>query len=142
MSSEVKEMEIPVIINESFSDEDIPIFEKIANNKFDSQELLNLRINAEEISKDGEINELNSFDKIKKNLEYDLPHQRNGALIILRDMNGTALLSDEVGLGETITAGIVLKECIERGFVKNALILTPPSLVDQWVAELNEKFEL
>jgi len=142
MSSEVKEMEIPVIINESFSDEDIPIFEKIANNKFDSQELLNLRINAEEISKDGEINELNSFDKIKKNLEYDLPHQRNGALIILRDMNGTALLSDEVGLGKTITAGIVLKECIERGFVKNALILTPPSLVDQWVAELNEKFEL
>ena len=135
-------MEIPVIINESFSDEDIPIFEKIANNKFDSQELLNLRINAEEISKDGEINELNSFDKIKKNLEYDLPHQRNGALIILRDMNGTALLSDEVGLGKTITAGIVLKECIERGFVKNALILTPPSLVDQWVAELNEKFEL
>ena len=142
MFSEVKEMEIPVIINESFSDEDIPIFEKIANNKFDSQELLNLRINAEEISKDGEINELNSFDKIKKNLEYDLPHQRNGALIILRDMNGTALLSDEVGLGKTITAGIVLKECIERGFVKNALILTPPSLVDQWVAELNEKFEL
>ena len=142
MSSEVKEMEIPVIINESFSDEDIPIFEKIANNKFDSRELLNLRINAEEISKDGEINELNSFDKIKKNLEYDLPHQRNGALIILRDMNGTALLSDEVGLGKTITAGIVLKECIERGFVKNALILTPPSLVDQWVAELNEKFEL
>jgi len=135
-------MEIPVIINESFSDEDIPIFEKIANNKFDSRELLNLRINAEEISKDGEINELNSFDKIKKNLEYDLPHQRNGALIILRDMNGTALLSDEVGLGKTITAGIVLKECIERGFVKNALILTPPSLVDQWVAELNEKFEL
>ena len=142
MFSEVKEMEIPIIINESFSDEDIPIFEKIANNKFDSQELLNLRINAEEISKDGEINELNSFDKIKKNLEYDLPHQRNGALIILRDMNGTALLSDEVGLGKTITAGIVLKECIERGFVKNALILTPPSLVDQWVAELNEKFEL
>ena len=142
MFSEVKEMEIPVIINESFSDEDIPIFEKIANNKFDSRELLNLRINAEEISKDGEINELNSFDKIKKNLEYDLPHQRNGALIILRDMNGTALLSDEVGLGKTITAGIVLKECIERGFVKNALILTPPSLVDQWVAELNEKFEL
>jgi len=47
-----------------------------------------------------------------------------------------------VGLGKTITAGIILRECIERGFAKNALILAPPSLVDQWVAELKSKFDL
>jgi SNF2 family DNA or RNA helicase len=57
-------------------------------------------------------------------------------------MNTSALLSDEVGLGKTITTGIILKENIVRGFVKKVLILTPPSLVDQWVAELKEKFEL
>ena len=59
---------------------------------------------------------------------------------IIRDLNCTGLLADEVGLGKTITAGIVIKECIVRGFVKNVLILVPPSLVDQWVAELKEKF--
>ncbi len=47
-----------------------------------------------------------------------------------------------MGLGKTITSGMILKECIVRGFAKNILILTPPSLVDQWVAELKEKFEL
>jgi SNF2 family DNA or RNA helicase len=133
---------VNIIINESFSDDDSPIFDRIEKKQFDSQDVSNLRVDAEEISSETEIKELISFNKIKKNLEYNLPHQSEGALKILRDMNATALLADEVGLGKTITAGIVLKESIERGFVKNVLILTPPSLVDQWVAELKEKFQL
>lgn len=128
-------------INESFSDDEA-VLEKIENREFESKEVLNLRLEAEEIGKDSSINELISYPSIKKNLDYDLPHQSEGALKILRDLSGTALLADEVGLGKTITAGIVLKECIARGFVKRALILAPPSLVDQWVAELKEKFEL
>jgi len=130
-----------VIINESFSD-DLELLEKIENKEFENSELLNLKVGLEEVSQDGQINELISYSKVKKNLEYDLPHQRNGALKILRDLNGTALLADEVGLGKTITAGMVLKECIERGLISNALILTPPSLVDQWVSELKTKFDL
>jgi SNF2 family DNA or RNA helicase len=106
------------------------------------QELLDLKVEAQEISNENEIKELLSYNSVKKNLEYKLPHQPDGALKILRDLNGSGLLADEVGLGKTITAGIVLKECIMRGFVKKALILTPPSLVDQWVQELKEKFEL
>jgi SNF2 family DNA or RNA helicase len=130
-----------IIIEETFSDDE-QILEKIENKQFESKELLNLRMDAQEIAKDTEINSLVSYTEIKKNLEYDLPHQRDGALRILRDMNGTALLADEVGLGKTITAGIIIKECLMRGFVKKALILTPPSLVDQWVAELKEKFNI
>lgn len=130
-----------VIINEDFSD-DFDLLEKIEKNQYESKDLLKLKLDGEEIARESEIDELRAYDKIKKNLEYNLPHQKQGALKILRDMNGTALLADEVGLGKTITAGIVLKECIERGFVKKALILTPPSLVDQWTAELKEKFEL
>ena len=45
-------------------------------------------------------------------------------------------------LGKTITTGFVLKEGIIRGFFKKCLILTPPSLVNQWVEELYEKFDL
>lgn len=136
-------MDKKIIINESFSeDDDFSLFEKLENKDFESQELLDLKVEAEEISKDSEINDLISYDLIEKNLAYKLPHQTQGALKLLRDFNGTALLSDEVGLGKTITAGLVLKECVTRGFAKKILILTPPSLVDQWVEELREKFEL
>jgi len=95
--------------------------------------------NTESVEK---VDRLLSYDLIKHNLSYKLPHQPEGALSIIRDMNTHALLADEVGLGKTITAGMVIKESILRGFVKKALILVPPSLVDQWVAELKEKFEL
>jgi len=131
-----------IIINESFSDDDFDLFDKVEKGVFESPELFQLRVEAEEISKDKEINELISYGLIEKNLEYKLPYQTEGALRILRDFNGSALLADEVGLGKTITTGFVLKECIIRGFVKKALIVTPPSLVDQWVSELKEKFEL
>ena len=57
-------------------------------------------------------------------------------------MRGRALLSDEVGLGKTIEAGLVLKELLTRGMVKRFLVLTVPSLVDQWEEELSEKFGL
>ena len=134
-------MENRIIINENFSDE-ADILNKIEHKQFESSEVLKLRVDAEEISKETAITELISYDIIKDNLEYKLPHQPDGALKILRDLNGTALLADEVGLGKTITGGLVLKECLVRGLVKRALILTPPSLVDQWVAELKEKFNL
>ena len=130
-----------IFVNESFSDEEF-LFDNIKNKDFGSEEILKLKIEANEISKDSEITELISYSSIKKNLTYELPHQPEGALRILRDFNGNALLADEVGLGKTITTGLALRECIDRGFVKKALILTPPSLVDQWVAELKEKFEL
>lgn len=118
------------------------MFDKIDKKEFESQAVLNLKVEAEQISQENEIKELVSYPIIKKNLEYTLPHQPAGALKLLRDLNGTGLLADEVGLGKTITAGIVIKECIMRGIVKKVLILTPPSLVDQWVAELKDKFEI
>lgn len=134
-------MEPKIIVQESFAD-DSAVFERIALQQFESHELAQLKVSAAEIEKESQINELISYKDIRKNLQFDLSHQREGALKILRDLDATALLADEVGLGKTITGGIVLKECIARGFAKKVLILTPPSLVDQWVAELKEKFEL
>jgi len=129
-------------IIESFSKEDEDIIKKAKEKKFEDQEIVNLRLKAEEMAKEAEITELISYPIIKKNLEFNFPFQQEGALKILRDLDGRALLADEVGLGKTITAGMVLKECVVRGFVKRALILTPPSLVSQWIDELKNKFEL
>lgn len=69
-----------------------------------------------------------------------LKHQIEVAEQAIEMMNGRAILADEVGLGKTIEAGLILKEYMIRGLVKNALILVPASLVNQWARELNEKF--
>jgi SNF2 family DNA or RNA helicase len=129
-------------IVENFAKEDLDIIEKIKNKNFESREIFEIKLKAEEAAKQSEIKELISYPLIKNNLAYNLPHQQEGALKILRDLDGRALLADEVGLGKTITAGMVLKECIVRGFVRRALILTPPSLVNQWKEELSSKFNL
>lgn len=67
-------------------------------------------------------------------------HQIEAALTALRDMRGRVLLADEVGLGKTIEAGIIMKELIQRGLVRSVLVLTPASLTEQWREELNNKF--
>jgi superfamily II DNA or RNA helicase len=61
---------------------------------------------------------------------------------VLRDFRGRVLLADEVGLGKTIEACLALKEYWMRGLARKALILTPASLVGQWVDELTERFAL
>ncbi|EIJ78841.1 SNF2-related protein [Bacillus methanolicus PB1] len=69
-----------------------------------------------------------------------LPHQIEVAKQVVENMNGKAILADEVGLGKTIEAGLILKEYMIRGLVKKVLILVPASLVTQWAHELNTKF--
>ena len=133
---------VDIIINENFEEKSSGLFEDIENGSFDSSELFKLQMDVKKIISGSEIDELISFGMIEKNLAYDLPYQREGALRLLRDLNATALLADEVGLGKTITTAMVIKEGVVRGFLKKIVILTPPSLVDQWVAELKEKFEL
>lgn len=69
-------------------------------------------------------------------------YQEETARKVLKTLRGRALLSDEVGLGKTIEACMVLREYIQRGMVKSALILTPTPLVSQWKEELKTKFDL
>jgi superfamily II DNA or RNA helicase len=69
-------------------------------------------------------------------------HQLETVRRILRDFRGRVLLADEVGLGKTIEACLALKEYWMRGLVRKALVLTPPSLVGQWVDELTSRFDL
>ena len=59
---------------------------------------------------------------------------------VLKHFHGRVLLCDEVGLGKTIEAGMLIKEYLMRGMIKNVLILTPPSLVSQWLEEMQAKF--
>jgi len=68
--------------------------------------------------------------------------QTETALKTLRDMQGSALLADEVGLGKTVEAGLIIKELLHRKLIKNVLIMVPAPLVEQWKKEMIEKFGL
>ena len=71
-----------------------------------------------------------------------LPHQSETVLRTLKRFQGRVLLADEVGLGKTIEACLVLAEYLARDLVQRALILCPPALVGQWRSELAEKFSI
>ena len=77
--------------------------------------------------------------KLLKNIHF-LPYQLETALTVIERMSGRAILADEVGLGKTIEACLVLKEYMIRGLISKALILVPSSLVNQWIRELKSKF--
>jgi SNF2 family DNA or RNA helicase len=67
-------------------------------------------------------------------------YQVETARKVLKQFHGRVLLADEVGLGKTVEAGMVLKEYLLRGMADRLLVLVPPSLVGQWREELETKF--
>lgn len=69
-----------------------------------------------------------------------LPHQLRVAKRVMRVMKGRAILADEVGLGKSVEAGLILREYLTRSMAKTALILVPPSLISQWSEEMKSKF--
>ena len=71
-----------------------------------------------------------------------LPHQIETVRKVLRRFRGRVLLADEVGLGKTIEACLLLREYLLRGLVRRVLILVPNPLVSQWHEELANKFGL
>lgn len=52
------------------------------------------------------------------------------------------LIADDVGIGKTIEAGLILRELVDRGEANRFAILCPPHLVEQWIDELKTKFDL
>jgi len=71
-----------------------------------------------------------------------LDYQTETVMRVLKKFRGRVLLADEVGLGKTIEACLVLREYLVRGQVKRALVLTPAALVGQWQSELEDKFAI
>jgi SNF2 family DNA or RNA helicase len=103
-----------------------------------SRDWFELRRDAERIALVPGFDRLVTLDA---NTIKELPHQIDVVQRVLRrPLGGRAILADEVGLGKTIEAGIILKELTVRGLVRRALILTPAALVEQWRGELESKF--
>ncbi|MTF40390.1 SNF2-related protein [Cyanobacterium aponinum] len=69
-------------------------------------------------------------------------HQRKILLKFIADFPTSALISDEVGLGKTVSTGIIVRYLLISRQVQRILILTPKSVQSQWHEELREKFNL
>jgi superfamily II DNA or RNA helicase len=69
-----------------------------------------------------------------------LPHQIKALLKAISRDRVRFLLADEVGLGKTIEAGLILRELKLRGLVTRTLIIVPRGLVTQWIAEMRTHF--
>ena len=69
-----------------------------------------------------------------------LPHQIHALARATAGSRVRYLLADEVGLGKTIEAGLVMRELKLRGVVRRTLVVAPKGLVNQWVAEMRTHF--
>lgn len=75
-----------------------------------------------------------------------LPHQIHALSRVISSDRVRYLLADEVGLGKTIEAGLIMRELKLRGLVRRILVVSPKGIATQWVAEMqthfNEQFQL
>jgi hypothetical protein len=128
----VRLLEIPVAL-----DLDVEGLDALANGPAEAPEKVRLAVLA------AQLRDAESFDRLLATEQarglLRLSHQEETARKVLATLLGRALLADEVGLGKTIEAGLVLSEYLLRGRIRDALVLTPPSLVDQWREELASK---
>lgn len=114
--------------------------ERAQAGEWDRWDLFRLALDAENTRVVPNFDQLLCLDQLPEVTPY--PHQVDTAKKVLNELHGRAILADEVGLGKTIEAGLILKEYLIRGLVKKVLILVPSSLVIQWVRELNSKFKI
>jgi SNF2 family DNA or RNA helicase len=116
------------------------LFRRLLAGPYDDPRDFETRLRVERFSLHRGFDRLLCIDRVRDVQKYD--HQVQACMTVLRRMRGRALLADEVGLGKTVEAGMVLKEYLLRGLVQRALILVPASLVEQWDQELRRKFDL
>jgi superfamily II DNA or RNA helicase len=118
----------------------LQVLKKLVAGEYSPFAETSLILQGEEMSLRGDVTELIGLKNCFNVTPYE--HQLATVRSVINQLNGRALLADEVGLGKTIEAGLVLKEYLLRGMVRKVLILTPASLITQWQQELKSKFDL
>ena len=115
------------------------VLEVAAGGHFTDRRPYRLQLQAERLALVAGFDELVCLDTLHFT-PFD--YQVKAAQTALRRLRGRGLLCDEVGLGKTIEAGLVLQEYLLRQMANRVLIITPPALVEQWREELASKFGL
>ena len=111
--------------------------ELMRRGRLDSARSVNLRLAATRLLFAHQFDELSSLS----NSRVEIKHHQVGVLHrVATSYPHRFLLADEVGLGKTIEAGLILKELKARGMAGRTLVLAPSGIVSQWQFELKTKF--
>src|SRR5215470_13416695 len=113
--------------------------ERLALGQFDSPAWFDLRVTALELQHRIRKSKVRGFIGGRIDL---IPHQLYIASEVASRLAPRVLLADEVGLGKTIEACLILHRLILTGRARRVLILVPESLVHQWFVELLRRFNL
>lgn len=106
-------------------------------------EFLDLALKAHAMLAEMKGHDLSIADSLRANENVSIfDHQILAAQRVKNRLGGTAMLADEVGLGKTVEAGIIIKELLVTGLARRVLILAPPSLLPQWRDEMHSKFDM
>ena len=116
------------------------VLTKLDAGRFDTVESAQAHEQALVLSTSPGFDTLISLDVVRNIVPF--AYQVGAVREVLRKMRGRAILADEVGLGKTIEAGLVMTEYILRGLAKRVLILCPPPLMSQWMDEMRSKFNM
>jgi len=113
--------------------------ELLRQGKLHSARSVNLRLTATRLLFEHQYGELPSLSNSRVEIK---PHQVGVLHRIISAYPHRFLLADEVGLGKTIEAGLVIKELKTRGIANRVLILAPSGIIGQWQVEMRTKFGL
>lgn len=113
--------------------------ERLFVGSIDSNELFKLRYDVILNQRKLFISPVRGFSGPRLNI---IPHQFYLASEVSKRIRPRVLLADEVGLGKTIEAGLIIHHLILTGRVERCLIIVPDSLVYQWFVEMLRKFQL
>lgn len=111
--------------------------EKLKEGSIDKLYELELFVGAKTLSQIHQYDRIISLEVSKIDA---VPHQIEAVYRALSEPMPRRLMADDVGLGKTIEAGMILKELKLRGRVNNALIVVPAGLKYQWQRELSDRF--
>ncbi|MFZ3578034.1 DEAD/DEAH box helicase [Virgibacillus sp. DJP39] len=114
------------------------VLDSLTNLTNDSEKWFQLYYTAEQFRTNSSDNELLCLPYVRELETFD--YQVKTVQAVISRFKGRVMLSDEVGLGKTVEAGMAMLEYIMRGLAKRILIVVPPSLVGQWENEMKRKF--
>ncbi|MCB1179242.1 MAG: DEAD/DEAH box helicase family protein [Leptospiraceae bacterium] len=106
-------------------------------NQEQNKNLMNLALSAVELKLTHTYDKLSSLSNSRTRL---LPHQIESTFVVANSLKPRFILADEVGLGKTIEAALIMKELIFRKGYKKVLVIAPSPLLVQWKQELKNKF--
>jgi superfamily II DNA or RNA helicase len=89
-----------------------------------------------------DINRREDFRSIPTLNVSPFEHQVDNAIQFFRCLNPRGMIADDVGLGKTISAGLIARELLDRQKIESILVVCPKSLMEQWEEELDSKFEI